>query len=93
MESIGVGELGEHASRYVERAKAGERIAVTERGKPVAYLVPAEKRGSIVDQLIAAGQLKPAVGDLRDLLPVPPAPPGARPLSEVLLEMRDDERY
>jgi prevent-host-death family protein len=71
MESIGVGELGEHAAQYVERAKAGERIVVTEQGEPVAYLVPAEKR-SIVDQLIAAGQLKPAVGDIRDLLPVPP---------------------
>jgi len=49
MESIGVGELGEHASQYVERAKAGERIAVTEQGKPVAYLVPAEDRRSSID--------------------------------------------
>ena len=87
-----MGELGEHASQYVERAKAGERIAVTEQGEPVAYLVPAEKR-SIVDQLMAAGHLKPAVGDLRDHFPPPPMPAGERSLTEVLLEMREEERY
>ncbi|WP_219415016.1 type II toxin-antitoxin system Phd/YefM family antitoxin [Pseudonocardia nigra] len=92
-ESIGIRELRQHASRYVAMAKAGKRVPVTERGKLVAYLVPAEEPGSILDRLEAAGQLRRATGNLMDHLPPPPAPPGARPLSEVLQEMRDEERY
>jgi prevent-host-death family protein len=92
-ESIGIRELRQHASRYVAMAKAGRRIAVTDRGKLVAYLVPADEPTSSFQRLVAAGQVRPASGRLKDHLPPPPAPPGTRPLSEVLQEMRDEERY
>ncbi len=92
-ESIGIRELRQNASRYIAMAKTGRRVAVTERGKLVAYLVPAEEPRSVFDQLVAAGQVQLATGDLRDLLPPPAAEPGERPLSEVLQEMRDEERY
>lgn len=95
-ESIGIRELRQHASRYVAMAKAGQRIPVTERGELVAYLVPAEEPRSVYQQMVAAGQVRPASGDLRRYLrehpPLPPEP-GERPLSEVLQEMRDEERY
>ena len=74
-------------------AKAGKRIAVTDRGKLVAYLVPAEEPTTTYQRMIAAGQVEPATGNLLDHLPPPPAPPGTRPLSHVLQEMRDEERY
>jgi len=93
-ESIGIRELRQHASRYVAMAKAGKRVPVTERGKLVAYLVPAEEPTSILDRLEAAGQLRRGSGrGLADLLPPPPAPPGSTPLSETLRAMRDEERY
>lgn len=92
-ESIGIRELRQNASRYIAMAKAGKRVPVTERGKLVAYLVPADEPTSTLQRMIAAGQVRPAVGSLRDHLPPPPAPPGTRPLSEVLQEMRDEERY
>jgi prevent-host-death family protein len=92
-EKIGIRELRQHASRYVAMAKAGKRIAVTDRGELVAYLVPAEESGTALQRMVAAGQVQLAVGNLMDLLPPPPAPPGSRPLSEVLLEMRDEEDY
>ena len=92
-DSIGIRELRQHASRYVAMAKAGKRVPVTERGKLVAYLVPAEEPGSILDRLEAAGQLRRGRGNLSNFLPPPPAPPGTRPLSEVLQEMRDEESY
>jgi prevent-host-death family protein len=41
VERIGVRELRQRASRYLGRVKAGESIEVTQRGTPVAYLVPA----------------------------------------------------
>ena len=92
-ESIGIRELRQHASRYVAMAKAGRRIAVTERGKLVAYLVPAEEPTTTFQRMVAAGQVTPATGRLLDHLPPDPAEPGEQSLSAVLQEMRDEERY
>jgi prevent-host-death family protein len=92
-ERIGIRELRQHASRYVAMAKAGKRVPVTERGKLVAYLVPAKEPGTTFERMVAAGRVRLAVGDLMDLLPAPPAPPGSTPLSETLRQMRDEERY
>ncbi len=39
---VGVRELRDGTSRYVERAQAGEVITVTKHGKPVARLVPVD---------------------------------------------------
>jgi len=92
-EKIGIRELREHASRYVAMARAGRRVPVTDRGKLVAYLVPAHEGGTVLDRMRAAGQVRPAVGDLRDLLPPPPAPPDRPSLTQTLLEMRDEESH
>ena len=59
----------------------------------MAYLVPAEEPQSNFPRMVSAGQVRLAGGDLRDILPPPAAEPGTRPLSEVLQEMRDEERY
>ena len=40
MERIGVRELRQHASRYLERVAHGETLEVTDRGRPLARLVP-----------------------------------------------------
>ena len=92
-EEIGIRELRQHASRYVAMAEAGLRVPVTNRGKLVAYLVPAEEAGSAYQRLVAAGKVRPAVGNLLDLLPPPPTEPGEPLLSEVLRQMRDEEDY
>jgi prevent-host-death family protein len=92
-EKIGIRELRQHASRYVAMAKAGMRVPVTDRGKLVAYLVPAEGNGTVLDRMRAAGQVRPAIGNLLDFMPPPPTPPGQKTLTETLLEMRDEERY
>lgn len=38
--SIGVRELRQYASTYLARVKEGESLVVTERGRPIARLVP-----------------------------------------------------
>jgi prevent-host-death family protein len=91
--SIGVRELRQHASRYLRLVKTGQRIAVTERGALVAYLVPAGESASILDRLAAAGEYEPPAGSLTDAPPPAPKPPAARPLADVLEEMRDEERW
>ena len=40
MTRIGIKELKARLSEYVERARAGEMVVVTDRGKPVAELKP-----------------------------------------------------
>jgi prevent-host-death family protein len=55
MDRIGIRELRQHASRYLDRVKGGESIEVTDRGRPVALLVPHhEERWQ---DLIASGQV------------------------------------
>ena len=94
METIGVRELRQNASRYLRLVKAGQRVAVTERGELIAYLVPPdEKPASVLDRLEAAGQLRRATGSLADVIEPMELPPGTRSPSQVLEEMRDEERW
>ncbi len=89
---VGVRELRQNLSVYLDRVKAGETLEVTEHGQPVARLTPRPvEHMSIVDRMIAEGRITPATGDHR-LIPLPPKIPG-RPLSEILKEMRDEERW
>lgn len=39
---VGVRELRQNLSKYLERVKRGEALTVTERGREVARLVPSE---------------------------------------------------
>ena len=39
-ESIGVRELRQHASRWLDRVQDGESFTITDRGKPIARLLP-----------------------------------------------------
>jgi prevent-host-death family protein len=97
-ESIGVRELRQHASRYVDMAERGQRVPVTKRGKLVAYLVPAEEPTSTFERLVAAGQVRRARGrgfrTVLDELGPPPLPePGESSPYEELMRMRDEEQY
>ena len=87
---VGVRELRQNLSIYLDRVKAGETLEVTEHGHPVATLAPwTPQRLSIIDRLIAEGKATPATSDHRTL-PYPPSIPG-RPLSEILQDMRDED--
>ena len=89
---VGVRELRQNLSVYLDRVKAGETLEVTERGQPVAVLGPRPVRPiSVIDRLIAEGRVTPATVDHRTIGPPPPGEPGRRPLSEILQEMRDED--
>jgi prevent-host-death family protein len=47
MRTVGLFEAKQKLSELVERAKEGERIGITRRGKLAAYLVPAKPARSI----------------------------------------------
>jgi len=70
---IGVRELRQSASKYLRRVAAGESFTVTDRGIPVAQLVPPDSSSSI-EGLIARGELLPPErpnGALSGRLPEP----------------------
>ncbi len=89
MERIGVRELRQNASRYLDRVAAGETIEVTQRGRLVARLVPAATDPWAA--MIAAGEVVPASSPHSAALEKSP-PKRSVSLSEVLAEMRESER-
>ena len=93
--SIGIRELRQHASVYVDLAEKGQTVDITNRGRLVARLVPARDVESPLERLIAAGIIEPAEepGNLLDIEPGPPVPPGRPTASEILQQMREEERY
>lgn len=86
---VGVRELRQNLSVYLRRVRAGQTLEVTERGEPVALLVPLPESGSALSRLVSAGRASSPVGDLLDL---PPPPRRGRPkrLSEALERVREE---
>ncbi len=62
--SVGVRELRQNLSRYLERVKAGEAFVVTERGSEVARLTPSGGRQSALARLISERGATIPRGDL-----------------------------
>jgi prevent-host-death family protein len=91
MNQVGIRELRQHASRWLRRVAAGESFEVTDRGRPVALLIPVPTAEGL-NALVAAGRARPGEGHLRELGPPLPLPPGAPRPSDVLERLRADER-
>jgi len=82
---VGIRELRAELSRWVTRVRNGEEIVVTDRGKPVARLVPADGERTL-DRLIREGRVIPAPRRKGGALPPPVE--GIGPLSDVVLRDR-----
>lgn len=97
MESIGVRELRQNASKYLDRVKRGESIEVTERGVPIAVLgpVPVEKK-SRYQELLEQGLITPAKGSISEWLktytPLEPDPNYTGPSLQQILDEQREER-
>lgn len=85
---MGIRELRQNLSRYLERVKRGERLEVTEHGRPVAILAPIPPTEGAMARLVAAGRVKPHSRDLDALLP--PEGPISTALSRALADQRAD---
>lgn len=88
MERIGLRELRQHASHYVDRVARGESLEIAVRGRVVARMVPIVEDSW--EAMIARGEIIPAATPA-SLLDQPPGDYG-RDLTAALLELRDDER-
>jgi prevent-host-death family protein len=87
---VGIRALQQNASAVVSRAAGGEIVEITDRGRPVAQLVPITQ-GRLA-ALAAAGLARPARRKVSDLGPALPREPGTPSLGELLAEARAGER-
>ncbi len=91
MAEVGIRALKQNASQVVARAAAGDVITVTDRGRPVARIVPI--RTSRIQELLGAGVGTARTMALADLSAPRAARRGEETPSDVLQELRDGERY
>jgi prevent-host-death family protein len=90
MHAVGLKVLKNKLSEYVRRAAAGEIVVITDRGRPVAEIVPPQRPASLTsfeDSGVREGWLRPA--QIRD-----GSPPPGRPIPGLTFErlMSDLER-
>jgi prevent-host-death family protein len=91
MTTVGVRELRQRASELLRRVEAGETIAVTDHGRPVALLAPLPE-GDPLERLRAAGDAVPPARSLDDLPKPLPLPAGKEAPSTTLTRLRRDDR-
>lgn len=59
MAGVGIRELRDHLSRYLDRVRDGEELTVTDRGRAIARVVPVAQPRAY-DRLVAEGLIEPA---------------------------------
>ena len=85
--SVGVRELRQNLSIYLDRVKKGEALTVTEHGAPVAILRPIDEGQSVLDRLVAEGRARKPLRSLA----ARPRPLSIR-LDKSLSRLLDDQR-
>jgi len=82
---VGVRELRESLSEWLDRAASGEDVIVTERGKPKVRLSAATGE-HLIEQLVREGRARAALGP-RGAAPRP-IPVDGNPVTDALLAQR-----
>lgn len=90
---IGIRELRQHASVYVDMAEKGYTVDITNRGRLVAQMVPARQPDSPLERWIARGVIQRAEesGGILDVDTYPAVGEGQVTAGEALGQMRDEE--
>ncbi len=87
--TVGIRQLKEQLSHYIEQVKTGSTVVITERGTPVGRIVP--EAPSLDERLQQLEQAKLLAWSGRKLCPTVPTVRvrGPRTVSELLLEDRE----
>jgi prevent-host-death family protein len=86
---VGVRELRQNLSVYLDRVKRGEALTVTEHGAAVAILRPLPAESSALDRLVFEGRARRPSAALSSLSK-PLTLKLAKPLTAILSEDRED---
>jgi len=91
MRKTGIKELKNRLSYYLASVKAGEDIIVTDRGRPIARIIPETPQNSswkqAIQPLVAKGVVRLPTQQIDKDIPNPIEIPG-RPISEIAIEDR-----
>lgn len=68
---VGIRELRDHLSAYLDRVKAGESLTITEHGKPIARIVSGSLPPRLIE-MIVRGEATMATRPLSDLRTIRP---------------------
>lgn len=77
MKKVQVNEVREKLAKYLAEAEQGEEIIITRHSKPIARLVPMEKKGNRFEDMEEFRRQFKVKG---------------KPLSQIVIEMRNEER-
>lgn len=64
---VGVRDLKNNLSRYLDRVRGGEQVVITDRGRPVARLSAIDADVDRLAELVAAGIVRPPLVEERSL--------------------------
>lgn len=91
MNEVGVRELRQNLSVYLDRVKEGESLRVTEYGRTVALLTPLPRTDmDVLERLVAEGKATPPTKSLKDIRLPKPGSPGLPRGEDLLAEIRED---
>lgn len=91
MSDVGVRELRQNLSVYLDRVKQGESLRVTEYGRTVALLTPLPKKEmDVLERLVAEGKAIPPTKSLMNIRLPKAGPPGLPRSEDILAELRED---
>ena len=89
---IGVREIRQDASTILSRVEEGEEFIITNRGVPIARLIPIEiDDEQFIEEMIAHGEILEADGNLWDL-PLPTHKIKGKSATQQLIEERESYR-
>ena len=90
---IGIRELRQHASVYVDLVERGYTVDITNRGRLVAQMIPVRDPESPLERWIAKGVIERAEddGSILEIDPYPSTSGGQPTASEALVRLRAAE--
>ena len=89
---VGIRELRQEASKILARVEEGEEFIITNRGVPIARLLPIDVDDqTLIDEMIAIGDIVEADGNLWEL-PAPTYKVKGKSATQQLLDERESYR-
>jgi prevent-host-death family protein len=90
MEQVPIRSLNQHTADVLARVEQGETVEITNRGKPIARIVPIA--ADTMADLVASGLVVPPTVTGPVPMPTVPASPGSE-AGELISALRDEERW
>jgi prevent-host-death family protein len=86
--TVGIRELKNRLSHYLERVKAGEKLAVTDRGAVIAYVLPASAAPNLEGLIKLVREERASWGGGKPSGLETPARVQGKAVSEIVIEER-----